>query len=176
MIGVQVTQNATLSKGVTDGIEDENRDNQQGKDVIGEASSQANIARKVKEGCDGSIDANPNTDPCIKGKEWNVEVLEDVDKTKRTRDGEGCTSWWNFWRAKNSRKCGNPNPMFLVFDRLGFARTLDISYMTVVMISTGPVDPTMIVGIPLKRAKQQPIQEVARMVSTAPMLFSVFLP
>ena len=75
--------------------------------------------------------------------------------------------------------------------------------MTVVMIKTGPVDPTITwigkrdevrvlvssvgsrvqharviptVGIPLRRAKAQPHQLVARMVSTAPMWFSVFLP
>ena len=48
--------------------------------------------------------------------------------------------------------------------------------MTVVMIRQGPVDPTMTMGIPEKREKNTPIQEVAKMVSTAPIWLSVFSP
>ena len=71
--------------------------------------------------------------------------------------------------------------------------------MTVVIIKTGPVEPTitylatirvqvdqqsseervyagLTVGIPEKRAKKQPIQDVAKIVSTAPIRFLVLVP
>lgn len=43
------------------------------------------------------------------------------------------------------------------------------------MIKIGPVEPTMTVGIPLNNPKKHPVQEVARMVSTAPMRFCVLV-
>lgn len=50
-----------------------------------------------------------------------------------------------------------------------------MSKMTVDMMRMGPVEPTMTVGIPLNNAKKHPTQEVARIVSTAPILFLVLL-
>jgi hypothetical protein len=44
-----------------------------------------------------------------------------------------------------------------------------MSYMTVVMIRIGPVEPVMLMGIPVVRDRKMPAQAVARMVSTAPI-------
>lgn len=42
------------------------------------------------------------------------------------------------------------------------------------MIKTGPVDPRIMVGIPPKSDMKTPTQQVARIVSTAPMALFVF--
>jgi hypothetical protein len=46
----------------------------------------------------------------------------------------------------------------------------------VVMIKIGPVEPMMAIGIPPKRAYVQPTQEVARIVSMAPISLLVTVP
>lgn len=44
------------------------------------------------------------------------------------------------------------------------------------MIRDGPVLPIIAIGIPLNSAKKHPVQAVARIVSTAPMLNPVEVP
>lgn len=56
--------------------------NQKGKNIIGEAGGKADIASQIKERRDGSVDADPDTDPCVEGKKG--DILHKRRESKKT--------------------------------------------------------------------------------------------
>jgi hypothetical protein len=86
--GIQVSEETTWSKWTADSVQDENRDNQQGKDVICESCRESDVSGKVKEGGEGSVGEGPDRHPSIKGKEGNVKTLGHIiDNSTHDKDG-----------------------------------------------------------------------------------------
>ena len=75
VVWVEVTQQTDLREGVTDGVHHKDANDQEGKDVIGEAGRKAHEARNVEEGCQCNVDEEPNADPCIEGEEGDIQRL-----------------------------------------------------------------------------------------------------
>jgi len=87
---IQVTQKTAWAKGAANRIQDKDRDNQEGKDIIGEFRGQADVAGQVEEGRESSIAECPNAHPGIKGKERNAQRLGHVVKDGgHDQDGSG---------------------------------------------------------------------------------------
>jgi len=78
VIWIQVTKHPSIREWVSNCIEDKDGDNQQRKDIVGEASGISDEAGKVKESSECGVDADPYTDPSIEGKERDVETLGHV--------------------------------------------------------------------------------------------------
>ena len=88
------TEDTGIREGITDGIHDENTDNQKGKDLIGETSGKADHTSQVEEGGEKAISKKPDTRPCVHGQERDIHVVGNVvegsgqgqDRTSRSDD------------------------------------------------------------------------------------------
>ena len=67
-----------MEEGISDGSQQEDRHNEQGKRLIGESSGLFDEFVKVEKCCNHLVQANPDTDPRVEGEERNVEPLGKV--------------------------------------------------------------------------------------------------
>jgi len=71
----EVANKISIAKRVANSIEDENGDNQKGKDVVGEAGGISGVASQFKESGQSSVNTDPHTDPCVKGKKRDAAPI-----------------------------------------------------------------------------------------------------
>ena len=67
--GRKVAQQTFVVERTANGIQNEDGDNQEGENVISETGCEAYVASQIKEGCNRSVHADPDTDPRVEGKE-----------------------------------------------------------------------------------------------------------
>mmetsp|Transcript_45270 Transcript_45270/g.109575 ORF Transcript_45270/g.109575 Transcript_45270/m.109575 type:complete len:244 (-) Transcript_45270:476-1207(-) len=75
VISSKVVEKTNLGGRISNGSQQENGDNEQGKCLISESSGLFDNSVKVEECCSHLVEANPDTDPCIECEKRNVELL-----------------------------------------------------------------------------------------------------
>ena len=109
VLGIQVTQKTTWAEGAANRVQDKDGDNQEGEDIVGEFSGQADVAGQVKESRRGSIDECPDAHPGIEGKERNAQRLGHVIKNGgHDQDGSGRSNNDSRHSAEESEKDTDP--------------------------------------------------------------------
>ena len=97
VIGVEEAQETDVAKWVPDGIHDEDTDDQEGKDIVGEASGESDESCQIEESSERDVDKEPDADPGVEREEWYIQGLghvvddsgESEDGSSRSNDASG---------------------------------------------------------------------------------------
>ena len=109
VVGIKVAKDTSGGKGVTDGVKDEDTDNQQGKDLVGEASAHTDDAGSVKEGSEEGKTHQPDRDPGIESQVRHVHAVGHVlDGTGKGNNGPGGSDHSDGHTSQESVGTSNP--------------------------------------------------------------------
>ena len=75
---VQVPEKTSRSKGTSHGIQNKDRYDEEGENVIGESSCKLHVASEIHESCDSHVPKRPNRYPCIKRKKGHANRLRKI--------------------------------------------------------------------------------------------------
>jgi hypothetical protein len=79
MINVEVVEDANIGSRVANGIQDKDRDDEQGKDFVGESGGELDDSVQIHECRQEHVKRNPDSNPRIKGQERNVQGLGELE-------------------------------------------------------------------------------------------------
>jgi hypothetical protein len=100
---IKVSQDSSVTKGITDSIQDEDGNNQACKDLVGKAGSQEDIACQVEESSNSAVDANPKRNPSVKCKKGYIHGLGHVVNDREHDEEWTCTTDNAHWLPSNER-------------------------------------------------------------------------
>jgi hypothetical protein len=78
MVTVEIMEQSDLGGRIANGVQDKNRNNQEGKDFVGESCGVLDDYVQVHESSQEHVHSNPDTNPGIERQERNIQVLTEL--------------------------------------------------------------------------------------------------
>ena len=86
----KVSEDTSIRERISNGIHDENTDNEKGENLVGESGRKSNHTGQIKKGGEEAVSQQPDACPCVHGQERNIHVVGNV--VKSGRQGQNRTS------------------------------------------------------------------------------------